>query len=544
MELEMRCLRIWVVLSSVLFCGTRSHAGIGWVFQTSTKYQHQDLSFDIDFSVKGEPFTFGRKIPDELNIGDEENPYAAMGVLIKHRESLQDFGHGIPVRFAGGGIGLLTNAILIGVESRSIIEGSFKSKSFIQNIPGTSRVFRVLFASPEEALMSLHDLKFREDIRFAHPDFRLPLERRSISPADRDPMVPLQWHFNKLGVEEAWQERGEEGKSLVGLIDLGFEVSHPDLKGAWYVNPSEIPGNKRDDDHNGLIDDVSGWNFGVGSANLLYGAGPGHGTATAGIIGARANGSGVTGICPDCQVLPLVIDDLVSSAVAAFHYARIMGVTVVSNSWGYRVGTPETLALVEAINQLAVEGRHGLGVSIVFAMSNKDEDNCRGREPDISSLTRVVSVSAVDAGDVKIVESGFGSCLTILAPTSEDRRGGIVTTDRQGNKGFNVGGQDGDLDDLDFTNSFHGTSAAAPQVAAGLALLYAACPSLTRDEALLYLTSTADKVNAGDAAYDPKTGHSTRYGYGRLHIGKMLKKVKKDLPGDRCAVPKNEKYGP
>lgn len=501
-----------------------------------------DPSFQVDFSRKA-VIAPSQKGPSAMPAPGSRGRIAGfgdLGVDLVVRSGPLDFGRGVPVFFQGGGIGLLTNAILIGGSDASQLKALLPNALSTATLIGTADVFRIIFPTPEEALEALTLLRNKHGIRFAHPDFRLPLESRSSGRDHGDPLLPLEWHLAPLGIAQAWNVTMGAPSTVVAVIDLGFEVDHPDLRDAWYVNPGEIPGNRKDDDGNGLVDDVVGWNFGVASGNLLYGPGPGHGTATAGIIGARWNGIGGVGLCPDCLILPLVIDDQVSSAVSAFHYARSQGVTVVSNSWGYRIGTPETEALAEAVRRIADQGRQGKGTNVVFAMSNKNRDDCVGREPDISALEAVIAVSSVDSQGVKISGAGYGHCLKVLAPSSENRRQGILTTDRRGPKGFNTGGEEGDVQDLDFTNSFHGTSAAAPQVAAALALLLTACPGLTRVQAEELLLQSAEKVQPGSASYDPITGRSLHYGFGRLHVGRLLERVRSSSATDRCAIAKNE----
>ena len=155
-------------------------------------------------------------------------------------------------------------------------------------------------------------------------------------------------------------------------------------------------------------------------------------------------------------------------------------------------------------------------------MDNRERDNCRGREPDISSLESVIAVSASDQNDQKIASSGYGPCLEILAPSASSARNGIATTDRPGTKGYNQGADAGDFSDLGYTSTFYGTSAAAPQVAAAFALLYAANPNLSSIEAKQILLHSTDKISPDRANYDPKTGLSPLYGYGRLNIGRAL----------------------
>lgn len=453
---------------------------------------------------------------------ESDDAFARLGVKIVPRSARPTESQsilGAPVWLASGAVGIVTRRVLIGAPPAAV-RPFLPQGTTVADAPFAEDIAIVTTPSPEAALTLAEEMRLLPGVRWAHPDFHFQIESRSDPRGE--PLFESQWHLDRAAVPTAWETTTGSASTVVAAIDLGFESSHPDLADAWLVNLGEIAGNRRDDDANGLVDDVAGWNFAVGSANLIYGANSAHGTAVAGVIGARANGAGVTGICPGCRVLPLVIDNAVANAAAAFRYAATRGATVISNSWGYAVGTPTTDVVVEAINRVAQDGRSGKGTTIVFAMSNFHRDDCRGTEPDISSLPSVVAVSAVDKDDLKVEASGFGACLKLVAPSSGSEAGGVLTTDRPGTKGYNRGERPSDVPDLDYTNTFYGTSAATPQVTAAFALMYSRWPALTRDAALRRMLDTTDKIRPDLAGYDPRTGHSTLYGYGRINVGRAL----------------------
>src|SRR5690606_6173683 len=139
-------------------------------------------------------------------------------------------------------------------------------------------------------------------------------------------------------------------------------------------------------------------------------------TAVSGVIGARENGVGVIGICPNCTLLPITYAATALRDAEAFHYAWQNGAHVITNSWGYPVGSPETDVLVEAISDAVTKGRGGLGSVVSFAMSNLDTNDCDGSMPDISSLETVIAVSSSNHHDEKVQTSAWGECMEILAP--------------------------------------------------------------------------------------------------------------------------------
>lgn len=429
---------------------------------------------------------------------------------------------GIPVEFSSGVRAVVSKKILVRATSRQDLDTAASTlypAAEVKVLSVLDGVYSLICEDPVQAIAMANTLISKPGIVYAHPDFYLPIESRS-SP-ETEPMFGDQWNLEKANIRPAWQITTGSRDVIVAVIDLGFEQNHPDLTDAWYVNEKEIPGNRLDDDGNGLKDDVSGWNYAINSNNLIYGQNPAHGTASSGVIGARANGKGVTGICTECRILPIVIDSEVETAVAAFYYARSFGAQVISNSWGYKIGTPRMDAVVDAINQTARNGRDGKGTSVVFAMSNFGRNDCRGPEPDISSLDAVIAVSSVDNADRKIDTSAFGPCMEFVAPTSATVANAVPTTDRPGEKGYNRGDNPDDFTDLDYTRTFYGTSAATPQVAGILALLFSAQRDLNASEALTALKNGADKVHPDQARYN-SDGYSELYGFGRINAGRSL----------------------
>src|SRR3989339_191421 len=143
----------------------------------------------------------------------------------------------------------------------------------------------------------------------------------------------------------AWPDAWSGKPVLVALLDSGLFFEHPDLNGSLWENQDEQAGNGLDDDGNGLIDDLHGWNFLENNADLTDRVG--HGTHVAGIIGAGVNnGIGIAGVVPRVRLLPLKVFDRYGSSeelgavtddahyLRALHYAIEMGARVINNSWG------------------------------------------------------------------------------------------------------------------------------------------------------------------------------------------------------------------
>lgn len=179
----------------------------------------------------------------------------------------------------------------------------------------------------------------------------------------------------QVNVDKAWKYLEDNGKDaggdssvIVAVIDTGVDYNHIDLKQNIWINKGEIPGNGIDDDDNGYVDDVYGWNF-VGNNNDPMDDN-GHGTHVAGIIGAANNNIGVTGVAYNCKVMPIKAGNSSgyfnnSDIASAITYAYMNGADVINMSFG---GTSVTMAVQEALEKaysrsflVAAAGNDGLG---------------------------------------------------------------------------------------------------------------------------------------------------------------------------------------
>lgn len=358
------------------------------------------------------------------------------------------------------------------------------------------------------------------------PNLAIVPQLRGYEP--NDPLFSEQWHLHNtpidpgIDVNEAWEISKGDGV-VIAVIDSIGDSDHPDLSGNLWINPGEYGNGKKencDDDGNGYKDDIHGCDFGYSDDS--EGA---HGTAVAGCIGAQMdNNIGISGCCPNCKLMLLRCNIWTYDQHLAFDYARTEGADVICCAWGYRHGIPVPQNVGNAIHRAAQRGRYKkiegkykyLGCVIVFAMTNEPNDN--SADPcDISSLKEVIAVSGcTDQG--LLSGFGFGADMDLLAPTSGGTRS-IITTDLVGNDGYNpstAGGSSKDLNNIDYTQFFGGTSAACAITAGVAGLVLSANPNLTRSEVQGILQDTADKIDATD--YDEK-GYSTggKHGYGRIN---------------------------
>ncbi|MGH8500401.1 MAG: S8 family serine peptidase, partial [Methylococcales bacterium] len=202
-----------------------------------------------------------------------------------------------------------------------------------------------------------------------------------------DPGLPYQWHLTgstangtptaHVDALRAWDITLGSPNITIAVLDDGVQWNHPDLANNIFVNTKEIAGNRIDDDRNGLIDDVIGWDFANGDNNPSpYTAYDNHGTSVAGVAAASGNnGLGVSGACPRCKILPVKIansngvqfenfDDV--RVAIAIRYAASYA-AVLNNSWGG--GAPSQI-IQSAIRDASLYGRGGKGSVVLFASGN------------------------------------------------------------------------------------------------------------------------------------------------------------------------------
>lgn len=235
-----------------------------------------------------------------------------------------------------------------------------------------------------------------------------------------------------IDAPEAWDISTGSPNVIVAVIDSGIAYDHPDLAPNIWTNPGEFPGNGVDDDGNGLVDDVRGWDFFMNDSDpmdpvdLNPGGNSGHGTHVAGTIaGAGNNGIGVTGVMWTAKLMALKagsVDRSLSAAaiLSAIQYAIAKGARVINASFG---GPACSLAQYDAIS-----AANAAGVLFVAAAGNDGEDNdnvssfpanfsapsvCSGQQK--AALPNVMSVAATDQNDQLASFSNFGATTVQVA---------------------------------------------------------------------------------------------------------------------------------
>jgi subtilisin family serine protease len=277
---------------------------------------------------------------------------------------------------------------------------------------------------------------------------------------------------------EAWDIATGSQSIVVGVIDTGVDYNHEDLAANMWKNPGEIEGNGIDDDGNGFVDDIYGWDFYNGDSDPFDDAG--HGSHCSGTIGAVGNnGVGVAGVNWNVEIMALKFlgaggSGPTSAAVEAVEYATMMrrdhGVNVVltSNSWG---GGGASQALEDAIADCGTEN-----IMFVAAAGNSGSDNdATPYYPATYPQDNIIAVAATDHNDAKASFSSYGLETVDLAAPGVD-----VYSTLPGN-GYG-------------TKS--GTSMATPHVAGVAALAWSLAPSAPFADVKAAIVDGTDPVDS------------------------------------------------
>jgi subtilisin family serine protease len=282
----------------------------------------------------------------------------------------------------------------------------------------------------------------------------------------------------KINAPAAWDVNRGSKEVVVAVCDTGVKYNHPDLAANMWKNSAEIANNGKDDDHNGIIDDVYGYDALNGDGNPIDDNG--HGTHCAGTIGAVGNNSeGVAGVNWTTKIMALKFlgadgSSFGSGVLDAYMYAinmkkRGVNLRVISNSWG---GAGKS----EAIRSIMQEAADNGIISICAAGNDSTDNDAYFTHPANEDVTGLVSVGASDEEDRPADFSNYGKkSVDLFAP-------GVNILSTWIGKG------------ADAYRNLDGTSMACPHVAGAAALLLAQAPSMSVETLKARLLEAVDVV--------------------------------------------------
>ena len=338
--------------------------------------------------------------------------------------------------------------------------------------------------------------------RYFEPNAALSLEQ---TPNDAD--FEKLWGLHNandadIDAPEAWDLSTGGASTVVGVIDTGVDYNHPDLKDNMWVNPGEVAGDKLDNDGNGYVDDIHGYDFVNNDADPMDDHG--HGTHVAGTIGGVGNnGAGMTGVNWNAQIMGLkflAADGYGTSAdaIEALYYTMNLknrsvnpvNVSVTNNSYG---GEPWSRVFYDALKASGEAGQ-----LFVAASGNGD---WLGRA--INNDTTPHYPSSYGHDDKTFIDPATGESLpsldNVIAVTATDSNDARGSFGNYGVKSVDIGAPGVNIWSLSPGGGYNyntGTSMAAPHVAGAVALAWSYNPSATAAEVKSAVLSGGDAISS------------------------------------------------
>lgn len=321
------------------------------------------------------------------------------------------------------------------------------------------------------------------------------------------------WGLKKIDIVNSWSKSDGEGV-VVAVIDSGLDYNHEDIRDNVWINTQEIVGNNTDDDNNGYVDDVKGWDF------ITYDGSPddndpmddvGHGTHVAGTIAAVTNnGIGVASVAPKSKIMTLkgldsgggAIDDL----ARAILYAADNGARVINASWGGKVNSVEELPQILAD---AVSYAHDIK-DVVFVAAAGNNNANEVFFP--AAFRNVITVASSDRFDQKSDFSNYGAKIDVTAPGGDSLSSDNFYQNILSLKASNINGGNMVVGSNYYRN--RGTSMAAPHVAGVAALVSSLHPTWDTEQIRQALRVGGDDVQG--------PGFDLTSGYGRINAARAV----------------------
>ncbi|OYD16173.1 hypothetical protein CH333_04060 [candidate division WOR-3 bacterium JGI_Cruoil_03_44_89] len=380
----------------------------------------------------------------------------------------------------------------------------------IEKIHHLDRLYLFRFSKEEPVANFINYIARDDAIEYAQPNF---LYKLFCDP--NDSLFAEQWNLRKAKFTDGWDHQTGDPLVTIAMVDAGLDWSHPDLCDNTWVNPGEdLDGdgvvfdsddlNGEDDDGNGYIDDLIGWDWTHDDNDPAPTfTGEDHGTLCGGIANAVTNNNeGIAGAAYNCKLIalrcthpeePLSISTW--AAICAIVYARVMGADVINMSWG-------SCGYDNVLNDV-IQASHLSGM-VITASAGTYCDSSVICYP--AGYENVIAVTATDSSDRKLGNANYGDWIDVCAPGQD-----IYSTIPEGGYGL-----------------YSGTSVAAPQVAALVALLRAQNPDSSNFWIEHRIFETCDNIDSLNPGYEGKLGH------GRINALEALSSV--GIEGNNQAI--------
>lgn len=356
-----------------------------------------------------------------------------------------------------------------------------------------SRIYRLHFPETFNPLVLAKKLAKFSEIEYAEPVFV-----RTLCFTPNDSLFADQWHLEKIKSTTAWELAQGDSSVVIGIIDTGVDIKHPDLVPNLWHNWNEIPDNGVDDDQNGYVDDFYGWDFGENDnsvANPSTNWAPSHGTHVAGIASAATNNRiGVAGIGFQCQVMAVKVTRDYRNDSAQYpdwgfegiKYAVDQGAKIINCSWAGPGAS--------GFEQDVINYAHEHGAVIIAAAGNNNGESMEYP----AAYPHVFSVAATTPTDQRATSSNFHFTVDLSAPGTD-----ILSTWNWVPPIYGYG-------------KIGGTSMASPLVAGTVGLVQARHPEWTAGQAAQQVRVTTDDI------YYANPGFIHKLGKGRLNASKAV----------------------
>ncbi|MEW6773507.1 MAG: S8 family serine peptidase [Bacteroidota bacterium] len=339
------------------------------------------------------------------------------------------------------------------------------------------RIYKVYFTDISKVDAFINELNEKNYIEYAE---KVPITKLFITP--NDPSYGSQWHLPKINAPNAWNIYNGNSNITVAIVDNAIQITHTDLSANKWTNPGETAGNNIDDDGNGFIDDINGWDVAdddnnPNPPNTTFN----HGTHCAGDAAARTNNStGIAAIGWNLKIIAIKAtrnagnSGSIEAGYDGIIYAARVGAKVISCSWG---GTGSATT-----EQTVINYAWNKGCIIVCAAGN--DANSTPHYP--AAYNNVFAVASTGSTDVKSSFSCYGTWVDISAPGEN-----IYSTVPNNTYGY-----------------MSGTSMATPIVAGLCGLVWSKNPAMSPQAVLNCITTTAANIYtiSGNSSYSGQLG--------------------------------------